>query len=151
MALEGEAVPLKKLSTAAVMKQTAAQAFPSTLQFVPQSARAVGAFNQVPLTTLSYLPGYATVEYIGLLSNHFVREAHSSDERGASVFLHGVFLEVHASARASAAALGGGAITNLRVQMVDLAAQGTQAYTLISVTGDIVTVTPLGSVSALIG
>jgi len=149
MALEGEAVPLKKLSTAAVMKQTAAKAFPSTLQFVPQSARAVGAFNQVPMTTLSYLPGYATVEHIGLLSNHFVREAHSSDERGASVFLHGVFLEVHACARASAAALGGGAITNLRVQMIDLAAQGSQAYTLISVTGDIVTVTPLGSAAQL--
>lgn len=101
--------------------------------------------SQVILSPMSEVPGCKTRSYHGRLNMHFVRETDNVRELGGTArFLQLIITEAAAVARAQALALGANALVGYRVNPRESTdrSRRNQAYHVVSVSGDAVTVEP---------
>lgn len=99
----------------------------------------------VILSPMAEVPGCKTRSYHGRLNMHFVRETDNVRELGGTArFLQLIITEAAAVARAQAMALGANALVGYRVNPRESTdrSRRNQAYHVVSVSGDAVTVEP---------
>jgi uncharacterized protein YbjQ (UPF0145 family) len=97
----------------------------------------------IDITPLTFIPGAESVNYLGKLSLHFVKETYNTHDNYSTNGLGGfcqVFLtEVQAITRAHIAAMGGNGIVSYRVDQSQFRDNlKNQNYGLVSISGDVV-------------
>ena len=99
--------------------------------------------KMISITPLSYIPGKVICRYLGQINLHFIREEFDIKYSGGlGSFYHNVINQAQAVCRANVVAQGGNALTSFRIKPHESGGKmfRNQAYSLLSVTGDVVEV-----------
>jgi len=98
----------------------------------------------VQLTPMSFVPGAQLSQYVGRINLHFIKESFTIREQGGLGGFNHIFLnEVNAIVRSHVASLGGNTLLGYRIDECSIMenASKNQSYSLISISGDAVTLT----------
>jgi hypothetical protein len=104
----------------------------------------------VEITPLAHIPMSSVEQYLGRLQLHLIKESWTyRDEGGLDAFAHKFIAEAHAIARAHVASRGGNTLLSFRLhecRFVEVSK--TQAYSIISLSGDSVRISRQGAALA---